>query len=82
MKKILLFILSTSIFLTGCSLKNKKKSGTLREAYFYIVEKNEKTEIELDNIKEVLKNHDLEEVNQEEINQKLYIYSDKKIMIN
>lgn len=73
MKRILPFILSGCIFITGCSAEKNEKIESLKDAYFYIVEKNEDKEFKVEDVKELLKEYDIQKLNQEEFNQTEYI---------
>ncbi|MEG2789668.1 MAG: hypothetical protein RR942_17815 [Romboutsia sp.] len=73
MKRNLLFTLIICMFITGCTLEKDIKTHSLKEKYFYIVEKNEDTGLEVKDIKEILKEYDIQKLNKEEINQTEYI---------
>lgn len=73
MKRILLVALITCLFITGCTLEKNIKTHSLKDQYFYIVEKNEDTGLEVKDIKEILKEYDIQKLNKEEINQTEYI---------
>lgn len=74
MKRILPFILISCIFIAGCSTEKNKRIKSLKDAYFYIVEKNEDKEFKIADIKELLKDYDIEEKDQTESGCKMYIF--------
>lgn len=75
MKRILPFILIGCIFIAGCSTEKNKRIESLKDAYFYIVEKNEDKEFKIADVKELLKDYDIEERTATEIERKIYIFS-------
>ncbi len=75
MKRILPFILIGCIFIAGCSTEKNKRIESLKDAYFYIVEKNEDKEFKIADVKELLKDYDIEERTATEIERKMYIFS-------
>lgn len=75
MKRILPFILISCIFIAGCSTEKNERIESLKDAYFYIVEKNEDKEFKIADVKELLKDYDIEEKDQTESGRKMYIFS-------
>lgn len=75
MKRILPFILIGCIFIAGCSTEKNKRIESLKNAYFYIVEKNEDKEFKIADVKELLKDYDIEERTATESGRKIYIFS-------
>lgn len=76
MKKIIILISAfTFLFVSGCSLQKERKVESLKDAYFYILEKNEDDEFKIDSLKALLKIYDLEETDQTESESKKYIFS-------
>lgn len=75
MKRILPFILISCIFIAGCSTEKNERIESLKDEYFYIVEKNEDKEFKIADVKELLKDYDIEEKDQRESGRKMYIFS-------
>lgn len=76
MKKIIILISAfTFLFVSGCSLQKEGKVESLKDAYFYILEKNKDDEFKIDNLKALLKIYDIEETENKESESKKYIFS-------
>lgn len=76
MKKIIILISAfTFLFVSGCSLQKEGKVESLKDTYFYILEKNEDDEFKIDNLKALLKTYDVEETENKESESKKYIFS-------
>lgn len=76
MKKIIILISTfTFLFVSGCSLQKDGKVESLKDAYFYILEKNKDDEFKIYNLKALLKIYDIEETENKESESKKYIFS-------
>lgn len=79
MKKIIILItVLTCFFISGCSMQ-RQRIQSLEDAYFYLLDKREnKEDVEIDDIKNLLKNYELEILDHSEIHdvkgEKLYEY--------